>query len=659
MTTTPEKGAEEREQASEMPICTASGGGEATRMLIAGRRTSGSMPTEPLERSMNKAWLMGVGRGVKLTVVAAAATAALVAFACSATNDDNGFDGTGASGNVISSVGTDAISSSGALMLDGGSDSSSCGIHCSADLHQVLDCNENVISTCPDDQGCAPGGTCVAPCDSAAANASTIGCDFYSVVPGPEYETRGSCFAALLANTWTTPITIEASRGATQLNIAQIARTPEGSGQAISYSPLPNNELLPGKIAILFLSDFPSGDFLYVGCPAGISAGVQTDPAVDKTGIGQAFHIRTSAPVVAYDIYPYGGAASYVSSATLLVPTPTWGTNFIAADAYQTDPNLAFVNGYPFIQIVASEDATAVTISPTSAIVGGPGVVGTGQGQPVTYQVNRGEYLQILQNDRLSGSPISADKPISVWGGSACMNIPVGNYACDSAHQQLLPVQSLGREYLGVRHRDRSGTPESVPYQIVGAVDGTVLTYEPSVPLGAPTTLSSGQAVEFSSGDAFVVRSQDSDHPFYLAQYMTGAGLGGGDQGDPEFVNVIPPEQYLPEYLFLTDPTYRNTHLVFTRQKVVDGFRDVTLDCLGTVTGWAPIGTTGQFEYARVDLTMDFQPVGGCNTGVHTATSTAPFGLTVWGWDTTCSYAYPAGMSVEPINTVVVPPDPQ
>ena len=51
--------------------------------------------------------------------------------------------------------------------------------------------------------------------------------------------------------------------------------------------------------------------------------------------------------------------------------------------------------------------------------------------------------------------------------------------------------------------------------------------------------------------------------------------------------------------------------------------------------------------------------VGGCNNGVHTATSEVPFGLTVWGYDSYASYAYPAGMSVEPINSVIVPPIPQ
>jgi hypothetical protein len=32
--------------------------------------------------------------------------------------------------------------------------------------------------------------------------------------------------------------------------------------------------------------------------------------------------------------------------------------------------------------------------------------------------------------------------------------------------------------------------------------------------------------------------------------------------------------------------------------------------------------------------------------------------MTVWGWDQYCSYAYPGGASVQPINSVVVVPVP-
>src|SRR5262249_55349899 len=149
----------------------------------------------------------------------------------------------------------------------------------------------------------------------------------------------------------------------------------------------------------------------------------------------------------AYDIYPYGGAKSFVSSATLLVPTPAWGTNYMAADGFALDPAIAFAGGKPFIQIVASQDATTVTLSPTAPIEGGPGVPASGPGQPTSATLNRGQVLQLVQNAELAGSPIEADKPISVWGGSGCMNIPVGKYACDSAHQQLLPIKALGHEY--------------------------------------------------------------------------------------------------------------------------------------------------------------------------------------------------------------------
>jgi hypothetical protein len=594
---------------------------------------------------------------------------AVAPFACSAAGTP-GESQTGTSaaagGGPSGSGGPGATGTGGtdAILAGVGGGGSGCEVHCSADLHDVVDCDGNLYTTCPADQGCGPGGECVAPCESAKVNGSTIGCDFYSVVPGPEYETRGSCFAALLANTWSSPITITADYGGKPLTVADMTRTPIGSGSAITYDPLLDGQLAPGRVAIVFLSGAPSGDPYYVGCPAGVTPGVQINPAIDKTGLGDAFHIVTSAPVIAYDIYPYGGAASFVSSATLLVPTPAWGTNYIAADAYEADGNLGFVNGNPFLQIVAAEDGTTVTISPTAAIDGGNGVASTAQGQPQTYAMSKGQVIQFLQTAELSGSPISSDKPISVWGGNACMNIPVGTGACDSGHQQLLPVKALGSEYLGVRYRDRAAfANEAPPWTLVGAVDSTVLTYDPGPPPGAPLLINSGQTISFNAGDAFSVTSQDAEHPFYMAGHMTGALAipnNPNDNGDPEYVNVVPPEQYLATYLFLTDPTYKTTHLVFTRKRAADGtFKDVSLDCAGTLTDWQPVGTSGKFEYARIDLVTDGAPNGTCNNGVHTAKSAIPFGLTVWGWDTTVSYAYPAGMSVQPINTVVVPTTPK
>jgi hypothetical protein len=165
----------------------------------------------------------------------------------------------------------------------------------------------------------------------------------------------------------------------------------------------------------------------------------------------------------------------------------------------------------------------------------------------------------------------------------------------------------------------------------------------------------------------FVVRSQDDKHPFYVSAHMTGCSYVGGCggqpgphfDGDPEVVNVVATEQYLSEYVFVTDPTYEDTNLVLVRAKGPNGFEDVMLDCVGKVQGWLPIDNAGTYELARVDLVVDSQPQGNCDNGPHEAHSAAPFALTVWGWSNVVSYAYPAGMGVKPINTVVVPPIPK
>jgi hypothetical protein len=183
---------------------------------------------------------------------------------------------------------------------------------------------------------------------------------------------------------------------------------------------------------------------------------------------------------------------------------------------------------------------------------------------------------------------------------------------------------------------------------------------------------------QFSAAGPFVVRSQDDKHPFYVAAHMTGAaefdpeqtGMGGpaDGRGDAEFVNVIPPGEYLDRYVFFTDPTYSETNLVIVRLKGAAGFEDVVLDCAGPLGGWQPLGASGKYEYTRFDLVRNnFQPQGSCDNGRREISSALPFGLTVWGWGSGAtgsqlsgfytqyvSYAYPGGASVAPINDVVI-----
>jgi hypothetical protein len=99
-------------------------------------------------------------------------------------------------------------------------------------------------------------------------------------------------------------------------------------------------------------------------------------------------------------------------------------------------------------------------------------------------------------------------------------------------------------------------------------------------------------------------------------------------------VVILSPAQFLSRYAFFTDPTYSTTNVVLTRVRGESDFSDVDIACLGTVTGWPPAGSTGEYEVAHVDLFR-----GGvatpptCATSSHEATSAGAFGITVWGTD--------------------------
>lgn len=550
---------------------------------------------------------------------------------------------------------------------------------CSNDLQTVVDRNTGtLIKKCPPDQGCSDGG-CVAACDAAAHAKGSVGCDF--VIPTPNfYEGYGACFAAFLANNWGRPTKILASFGSASIDVSQFARIPNGNDDPKTWPLIGANGLDPGQVAVVFLA---TGR----GFPCPVSAARDTT-VFRGSGRGSAFHLVTTLPVSAYDILPFGGAASVLPSAELLLPTSAWGKNYVMAMA----PILAgrreandVDQGPQWAQVVASENGTTIKIVPTATAPGGPNVAAAPANAVTTYTLNAGEFIQWAPGGggmELSGSVIDADKPVGVFGGSGylCLDSPTSNIGggCDSAHQQVPPVSALGTTYSIVPPATRlaSMQPEAIRYRFVGVVDGTKLAYDPPVP-GAPTALMRGQVVDWIATGSFVV-SSEAGQPFHVAQLMPGGffrpkdgaihsprvgarpstTMGSNSLGDEEYVHVFPPAQFLSRYVFFTDPTYATTNLVITRSKGVNGFRDVKVDCLGTVGGWKPVGTSGQYESTDVDLAR-LTPVGTCKNGFHVAESEAPFGLVVWGLDNFASYAYPAGGNVAPINQVVVAPAPR
>jgi hypothetical protein len=512
-----------------------------------------------------------------------------------------GASGSGSAGGGGSGAGGSGID----LALGGaGPDDDPPSPGCSTDRHQVIDSRGEVVQTCPPEQACE-NSKCVPAC---AAFASSVGCDFLAATPSVMSLYRPGCFAVFVTNAWNRTTQVRVERDGQSYDASKIGRIVGSGSDAAAWAPVPLEGIAPDQVAVLFLSHDPmanSGDGTDTRCPippavSDVGGAAVFDKALDapkldparQTGRGKAFHIWTDSPVTVYSMVPYGGARSFDPGAALLYPTSVWGKNYIA-----TLPPLMY-SGEPgtetCAQIIALEDGTSVELVPSAALPAGAGVAAAPAGALATFTLDAGEFIQWQPTLDWSGSALLANRPIAFYGGQNSFlrdssQPECQNGASDNAHQQITPISALGNEYVAAPYHSRISIPESIPYRFVGIVDGTRLSYDPPRPV-APTALDAGMVRDFESSSAFTVRSQDREHPFYVAQIMPGCGMGD-PTGDEEYVNVIPAPQYLDRYVFFTDPTYSTTNLVLVRRKGPSGFAPVNVDCLGAVSGWRDIGT--------------------------------------------------------------------
>jgi hypothetical protein len=527
---------------------------------------------------------------------------------------------------------------------------------CSPDFTAVIDCNGNTLTTCAAGTSCdLVTGACNSACQAAADDRKSAGCEYYATSMDTYLD--GECFAAFIANTWTSPAHITVDFAGTPLSVGTFAYSPSGSGTSITYTPYDEAAgIPPGEMAILFLAGSTGGGAVNpetpVPCPR--QPAMAKAEVYNATGIGSSFHITSDVPVASYQINPYGGGAAAVTGASLLLPVSAWSENYVAVTVSPFDI------ADPSMNVIASQDNTVVTVTPNVAIVGGGALPAGAAGAPYTFTLNAGQQAQFSQQTDLTGSTISASAPVGFMAGQQCMHAPAGVVACDHGEQMVPPAESLGFEYVGVMFRPRTGGDAGI-WHLVGAADGTTLTYSSAV--GGPATLNKGQIVDFVTATPFTVASQDSKHPFMMFTYMSGCEWPQlADQsgfGDPDFVLDVPPAQFLNDYVFFADPTYPETDVVVIREMAAGQFEDVTLDCAGVLTGWQ---TVGNYQWTRVDLdTGNYANVGNCSTGRHAISSAAPFGIQVWGWGTAAtgtaavSYGYPGGMNVQKINRIDMP----
>ncbi len=391
---------------------------------------------------------------------------------------------------------------------------------------------------------------------------------------------------------------------------------------------------------------------------------------------------------------------TYSNDASLLLPAHILGTSYVAVT-----PGHSHINKPPNqtplpsqMMIVAPQDNTVVTVKAagvTQASVTGTAVAAMAVGETRAFTLQSYEVLQLSsatagadltpdctaltgggswcrKGNDLTGSIITSDKPVALFGGSACLQVPWNRAACDHVEEQIFPFNTWGKNFvalpshpLRLNNDTFSTNPPPDHFKIVaGAATTLTITPPPAatdvvVPLNCTSgnlqtntcALAGGSFVEFKSTRAFTVTATN---PIAVAQFFPGQGTLTGaatdpQQGDPSMVLLPPIEQWRSRYTVLASTGLKDNYLGLT----IDSSKVQAVRVDGVVvTGFSTIpGTLFQTKN---------HPVG---TGTHTVEVTPQAGqqvlpgagVTVHGYDAYVSYGYTGGLDLTTIVTGINP----
>ncbi len=372
---------------------------------------------------------------------------------------------------------------------------------------------------------------------------------------------------------------------------------------------------------------------------------------------GVAYRIESDIPITAYQFQPLDNTVQVFSNdASLLFPTHVLGTDYtaITGDAILlgTDLEPQGDNSGAYVTIVATEDDTIVDLYATWGLYPGADKdIALDRGQVFTaVSLGPMTYPGLSGDGNLSGSRVAADKPVAVFSGNVATIEPNPGQCCaDHLEHQMLPLVAWGSDYVAAPPPVPNAAASDNPavYRITGAFDGTSLSYSPSAPPGAPTTIDAYETVRFQTAEPFTVTSSDETKPFAVTQFLLSnqAISPFGQPGDPAMIALPAAAQYETSYIFLVPAGYTVNYVTVARQAGTD----VALDGVSVAAGfWRPIGNVDGVDWEFIHMEVD--------TGSHTITSDEPSGIVSVGYSTDVSYGYPGGSGVKSISEPPPPP---
>jgi hypothetical protein len=484
---------------------------------------------------------------------------------------------------------------------------------------QVGICNANgtdfdLLEICSDTDPNAVchNGFCVSACQVAELTNSYFGCLYYAAdLPNYANNVASKDYAIVVSNpsqSDTATVTIS-----TETGVVTTLTVPPRGVQTYSVFPRPRN--------------------------------------IEGTGQWRlGYKIESDMPIAVYQFNSLTTIGAASTDASLLFAAHTLAKKYYVMD--YTGFNGGHGNGDNFVAVYAVDGVTTVTVTPTqpirAALAGSMVSFGASPaGVHVTFTIDEFDVLVLMpetNGENLTGTAVEGDKPIGVFGGNRCTNVPFGMSYCDHVEQQIFPRQAIGDFYVVSKTHPRATCTVEDRIRVLADADNTVITVEPAV--AGPFTLNAGEWEEFGIMEHTVI---SSDQPFYVGQFIRSSNSGEcSSEADPAFILQVPVAQFRLDYVFLTPETYTTDYVAIIAAPDASVFLDgqpVTL----TPT---PVGTSG-YSVTDVVIAVD---------GPHVVEANTKVGVIVYGYGgpdgadpngvVNVSYGYPAGLDLVAINPV-------
>jgi hypothetical protein len=277
------------------------------------------------------------------------------------------------------------------------------------------------------------------------------------------------------------------------------------------------------------------------------------------------------------------------------------------------------------MEVVASTDnttITTITITPSVTVGSHPA------GVPYSITLNQGQTYQLrtITTTDLTGTIVSANNPVAVYGGNDLIDIQGSEAAANFITEEFLPVNDWGTHFLTEPFATRL---DGDPFRILASADNTHVTINGVL----VATLNHGQYYDqaFTAPSGIV-----TDQSVMVAQFSFSHSVDNLPDldADPSMTQVPATSQYLSSYQIATPSRFSENFVNLTVPAADVG--TVTLDGATLATGaFTPIGS-GAYYGAKITV----------NQGSHTLAGPQPFGAIAYGYDVFDAYSYPTGLNL-------------